>query len=140
MKKTMMIGMMMLGGALTAALQPGARLAPPQQTGGARPPHPGMAQRGAVQGAHKARPQRTRRGDGERMSETEKRLDYLSKLEEKGRHALPQIASYIIDRDEEVSEEAFSIWSRMVEEMDYQLRANAILQAADAIRQAGHQH
>lgn len=77
-------------------------------------------------------------GDHERMSRTDWKLERIAQLEERGKAAAAQIAAFIGDPNEEVSEEAYTAWSGMLEEMDPAWRARAIVQAAQAIQAGIH--
>ncbi len=77
-------------------------------------------------------------GDHERMSRTDWKLERIAQLEERGKAAAAQIAAFIGDTNEDVSEEAYTVWSGMLEEMDPAWRARAIVQAAQAIQAVGH--
>ena len=77
-------------------------------------------------------------GDHERMSRTDWKLERIAQLEERGKAAAAQIAAFIGDTNEEVSEEAYTVWSGMLEEMDPAWRARAIVQAAQAIQAGIH--
>lgn len=84
-----------------------------------------------------AAPRHEDHGDHERMSRTDWKLERIAQLEERGKSAAAQIAAFIADPSEAVSEEAYTVWSSMVEEMDPVWRARAIVQAAQAIQAVG---
>lgn len=91
--------------------------------------------------ARHARGESSRRGardDHEHMSRSERMLERIAQLEERGKSAAVQIAAFIVDPDEEVSDEAYRAWSSLVEDMDADRRARAIVQAAQAIQAGGH--
>lgn len=85
-----------------------------------------------------AAPRHEDHGDHERMSRTDWKLERIAQLEERGKSAAAQIAAFIADPSEEVSEEAYTVWSGMVEEMDPAWRARAIIHAAQAIQAGSH--
>ena len=78
-----------------------------------------------------------RRGE-ERMSETEMKLERISQLEEKGRKAMPQLAVFIAEPEEEVADVAFTAWSMQLDQMDGSRRAYAIIEAARALQAIGY--
>ena len=105
-------------------------------------PHPGSAGPARTGMLSKRTPDgRAMRGNRraeERMSETEMKLERISQLEEKGRKAMPQLAVFIAEPEEEVADAAFTAWSMQLDQMDGSRRAYAIIEAAKALQSVGY--
>ena len=75
---------------------------------------------------------------------SEVREAMVDALESQGKNAANELASYIGDSDEDVSDSAFSAWASMLEEMKPQRRVLAIQAAAQRLQsnrlQGGGQH
>ena len=148
MKKLMIVAVLSIAGLVwsepAGQVPPGrpmdGRSAAEKPTAGRRTPQATRARSNSrTQDARAANRRRAPGGNAseEQLSQTDRKLDRISDLEDQGARGVQELARYIADPDEEVAEAAFSAWTSILEDMDVRRRAEAICAAAQAIAGSG---